>query len=88
MKNEFVYRVSFDYDKWKDMTGLYTSLHNAMEAVKTYIYDNNARLLQKFSILECRNDYESYIAYGQTLFKQPFSVYIEKIQIDTPIEEA
>lgn len=88
MKNEYVYYVSFMNDHWDNMMGIYSDFETAAKAVETFVYNNNARLHCGFRALQDREDYASYSAYGKTVTNMPFIVYIQKIKINTPIEEA
>jgi hypothetical protein len=88
MKNDFIYYVSFIGGTWENMVGFYSDFNIAVKATENFVYNNNAKLLGGFFVLQtAQEDYECYSAYGKTLMQRPFTVYIQKIKIDTPIEE-
>lgn len=85
---EYVWYVSFMGGTWENMVGFYSDFNTAVKAAESFVYDNNAKLLGGFFALQVlQENYECYAAYGKTLMQQPFTIYIQKMQIDTPIEE-
>lgn len=87
MGSEFIYFVSFVGGVYDKMVGFYSSFEAAVEAIETFVYDNNAKLRGDFVQLADEENYECYSAIGRTVLGLPFTAYIQKMQIDTPIEE-
>lgn len=87
-QTEYIWYVSFMGGAWENMVGFYSDFNTAMKAAESFVYDNNAKLLGGFFAMQAaQKDYECYSAYGKTLMQKPFTAYIQKIKINTPIEE-
>ena len=84
---EYVWYVFFRGQKFGYYFGIYSDLHTAIETAKDFVVNEDAKLVTAFQMIEPAKDRECYVATGKTLFNASFKCYIQRVEINMPIEE-